>query len=88
MDDIYVYVVDLPDKINEMVTPCEGGYTVYINKKLSEYKALRAFHHAVGHVVYNDWEKSAVQTIEREAHEREENKDSLPLSAIQFRIPD
>jgi len=88
MDDIYVYVVDLPDKINEMITPCEGGYTVYINKKLPRQKALRAFHHAVGHVVHSDWEKTDVLSIEREAHEREEDSNSLSLSAIQFRIPD
>lgn len=86
MDDIYVYVVNLPDHIDEMVTPCEDGYTVYINKKLSEHRASLALRHAIGHVARCDWARDDIQNIEREAHHDEETSLSLPK--ILVRIPD
>ena len=69
MDDIFVYFVDLPNNINEMVTPCADGYTVYINARIGRENALRAFEHAVGHILHNDFEKANVGEIEAIAHE-------------------
>lgn len=72
MDDIFVYVVDLPTKINEMVTPCNDGYTVYLNARLSRERQIEAYKHAVyEHVENNDWEKGNVQNIERRAHDED-----------------
>lgn len=86
-DDIYVYFVDLPDNTKEAVLPCDGGYTVYINKKLPHDKAVKAIRHAVSHVIDDDWSKDDVQFIESAAHE-ERDQDSLPLPTLFLRIPD
>ncbi len=68
MDDIYVYVVDMPTTAAETVVPCAGGYTVYLNARLSQARQERAFNHALRHIINNDWEKFDVQQIEYEAH--------------------
>lgn len=68
MDDIYVYVVDMPTTAAEMIMPCTGGYTIYLNAKLSQEERVRAYRHALKHVERNDWEKEDVQQIESEAH--------------------
>lgn len=69
-DDIFVYMVDLPDGVNEMVAPCLAGYTVYINDKLSPEGRREAYRHALHHIVNRDFEKSDVNEIEVEAHKR------------------
>ena len=71
MDDIYVYVVDMPTTAAEMVMPCTGGYTIYLNAKLTQDDRVRAYRHALRHVERNDWEKTDVQEIEYEAHKEE-----------------
>ena len=69
MDDIYVYVVNLPPGINEMVTPCgDGNYTVYLSAKLSSIGQQRAYEHALHHIQNHDFQKADVQQIESEAH--------------------
>lgn len=50
MDDVYVYVIDMPEKTNEMITPCLDGYTVYIDDKLSPHGKRDAYLHAVSHI--------------------------------------
>lgn len=69
-DDINVYIIDLPDGINEMVTPCSGGYTIYIDDKLSPEGRREAYAHALYHITNHDFEKSDVNRIEFEAHQR------------------
>jgi hypothetical protein len=71
MDDIFVYFVPLPNKVHEAVTPCFGGYTIYINNKLDEESSIKAYNHALKHINNNDFEKNDVQQIEREAHYEE-----------------
>lgn len=68
LNDIYVYQITLPDGINECVTPCFCGYTVYINQKLSYEQRQKAFAHALLHIRNNDFEKDNVQSIEAQAH--------------------
>lgn len=68
MDNIYVYLIDLPDRVDEMVTPCADGYTVYLNARLSYARRVQAYHHALRHIERNDWNKSSVQDIENDAH--------------------
>lgn len=70
MKDVFVYVIDLPFGVNEVVTPCLEGYTVYINARLDHEKQLKAYRHALWHIENNDFEKYDVQAIEAEAHER------------------
>jgi len=66
--DVYVYLVELPDGINEVVTPCLGGFTVYIDNKLTYEERLQAYQHAMHHILNNDFEKHDVQEIETAAH--------------------
>lgn len=66
--DVYLYRVKLPPGVNEMVTPCDGGYTVYIDSRLSHEKVLEAYKHAVEHIENDDFGKICVQEIEEEAH--------------------
>lgn len=68
MDDIYVYLVDLPPSVPEMIAPCVGGYTVYLNARLAYRDRVKAYIHALEHVRRNDWEQSDTQKIEMEAH--------------------
>jgi len=69
MVDVYVYIVDLPERVDEMVTPCLDGYTVYLNARLSYAGRVKAYHHAIRHIERNDFENYDVQKIEEEAHE-------------------
>ncbi len=69
MAEVYVYIVDLPDRVDEMVTPCIDGYTVYLNARLTYAGRVRAYHHAMRHIERNDFEGFDIQEIEMEAHE-------------------
>lgn len=68
VDDIYVYLVDLPLTVPEMVAPCSGGYTIYLNARLAYTDRVKAYLHALEHVARHDWEKEDVQDIELDAH--------------------
>ena len=68
MDDIYIYITNLPDGLNEAVLPCADGYTVYINEKLDHLHRSKALHHAMQHISNNDWGKTNIQDIEGNAH--------------------
>lgn len=67
-NNIYIYIVDLPDRIDEMVTPCFDGYTVYLNARLTYAGRVRAYHHAMRHIDRNDFDGYNVQDIEKDAH--------------------
>lgn len=69
-DDIYIYLIDIPGKINEMVLPCVGGYTVYIDKKLDHDSQLRAYEHALKHIENGDFQKTNANLLEVYAHRR------------------
>ena len=71
MDNVYVYLIDLPDRVDEMVTPCLDGYTIYLNAKLTYRDRIKAYMHALEHVRRNDWNKTEVQQIEYESHKEE-----------------
>lgn len=69
MDNVYIYLADLPPHINEMVTPCSDGYTVYIDASLSKNEQISAYSHALSHITEGDFEKeSGVQEIEFDRH--------------------
>ena len=70
MNDVYVYLIDMPCKAREVVTPClDGGYTVYINSRLSYQDRVKAYCHALRHIENNDFESEEdIQTIEARAH--------------------
>lgn len=67
LDDFYIRVIsDLP--INEMITPSDDGYSVYIKEELSDEKKEEALYHAYMHAKRNDFSKESVQHIEGRAH--------------------
>jgi hypothetical protein len=68
MAEVYVYIVDLPDRVDEMVMPCIDGYTVYLNARLTYAGRVRAYYHAMRHIERNDFERFDIQEIEMEAH--------------------
>lgn len=68
MDRIFTYLIDMPTHTKEMVIPCNDGYTVYINARLSETQQHIAFRHALKHIQSNDFEEYDVQHIELKAH--------------------
>lgn len=68
MVDTFVYYADLPNSVKEMVLPCYGGFTIYINCRLSQESQYKALIHAFNHITNNDFEKSNVNQIESEAH--------------------
>ena len=68
MEDVFVYLVPLPTKIREMITPCDDGYTVYLNSRLTQEAQEKAYNHALLHIEMNDFELQDVQEIEGRAH--------------------
>lgn len=69
MDDVFTYLVDMPLATKEMVVPCNGGYTVYINARLSYLDQQNAYRHALTHIRNNDFEDYDVQKVELRAHQ-------------------
>lgn len=73
VDTNYVFVYLLDDMpVNEMVTPCAEGYTIYINAKLDHEHQVRAYEHALKHIEDGDFDvnnMASVQEIESKAHE-------------------
>lgn len=75
--DVYVYEVQLPRGVREMVTPDEDdGYTIYIDRRLSDQARMRAYLHALRHCE-RDFERTDVQEIEEEAHRRAKTPNVL-----------
>ena len=75
MNNVYVYLADLPPHIREIVTPCFDGYTVYIDAGLSQDEQEDAYSHALAHIEAGDFEKeSGVQEIEFDRHNAENRR--------------
>lgn len=68
MDNIYTYIIDLPNGIKEAVMPCNDGFTIYIDAKLDHLQRIKAYKHAMEHIRSDDWCRFNVQEIEAEAH--------------------
>lgn len=69
MNDIYVYIIDMPTKSSEVVAPCLDGYTIYLNARLSRLQQEEALRHAMRHIENNDFESEEdISTIELRAH--------------------
>lgn len=68
-NNVFVYIVDLPSSVKEMVCPCLDGYTIYLNSRLSQSAQEKSFRHAMWHIEHNDFERDDIQEIETAAHE-------------------
>ena len=64
------YQVILMDMtVNEVVTENEdGSYTIFINSRLNYEKQMKAYLHAMKHIMGDDFQKDDVQSIEYLAH--------------------
>lgn len=69
MIDYQVFLVPLPGKVKEAVTPNEdGSYTIFIEETLSPPYKKKAFMHAIKHIYGNDFEKYNINEIEYRVH--------------------
>lgn len=70
MDNIYTYFVKFPNRrIREAVMPCsDGGYTIYIDERLTLEQQIRAYNHAIRHIKNGDFDRCDVNRIELDAH--------------------
>lgn len=71
MANIFIYLIDLPDGINEMVASGVDSFTVYIDRNLSDEKKLEAYNHALRHIEMGHFDidcDKCVDQIEIEAH--------------------
>lgn len=67
-DNVYLYIVKLPPGINEAVTPCSDGYTVYIDIDLPDNRFEETIRHVLWHIENSDFESNDIQSIETKAH--------------------
>lgn len=74
MDDVFVYVVDLPTGVKEAVLKCADGFTIYISGRLGSEERKEAYDHALRHIQNDDWSKADVQAIEWECHHGRDTK--------------
>lgn len=49
-----MYLVKLPHGINEAVMPCEEGYTIYLDERLTREELIKAYDHAIAHIDSGD----------------------------------
>lgn len=72
--DIHVRIISFPNhKTHEAVVPePDGGYSVYIEERLSHEERLNHYLHAVRHIQNQDFEPGDVQRIETHTHEDSE----------------
>lgn len=68
-DNIYHYIVDLPDGIKEIVLPCVDGYTIYTDARLDKAHRIKSYRHALAHIEKGDFGKYNVSEIERLRHD-------------------
>lgn len=68
MTDVYIYSVNLPPQVSEVVTPTGDGYTVYVNARHTIEAQRQALEHARRHILSADFEREDVQKIEAEGH--------------------
>lgn len=71
MCDVYVYTASLPKGVNEAVISCVGGFTIYLNKTLSDEDRVKAYNHAMNHIALGHFDYNCdkdVQQMESEAH--------------------
>lgn len=70
MSDVFVHVVDFKNtKISEAVTEnCDGSYTIFLNSRMNKQKQRDSYRHALKHIEGDDFNKSDVNSIEKQAH--------------------
>ena len=76
---VNVFLVDFPNSGREMVIPNEDdSYTILINAKLSYESQIKAYEHAMQHILNDDFSKNNVQEIEFIAHGESDHAEIIP----------
>ena len=76
---VNVFLVDFPNSGREMVVPNEDdSYTILINAKLSYESQIKAYEHAMQHILNDDFSKNNVQEIEFIAHGESDHAEIIP----------
>ena len=70
-DDIFVRLMELPDKVYAFTMPSCDGVNVYINEKLNREMQLKVYQHELKHIEENDFDGGDVQMIEYYAHQED-----------------
>lgn len=84
-DDIFVYLLPLPTRTREVVTPNDDGtYTIFINERLSNDGQIKAYDHAIKHIKNTDFSKRDVQSIEAEAHGMISSSQFKPMAGDKY----
>lgn len=66
---IMVVTMPMPEGVDEAVTPNDDEtHTVFLNENRPESARIRAYHHALGHILRGDFGREDVQAIEALAH--------------------
>lgn len=69
VEDINVQLMDMDTKIPEqLIKNNDDSYTIFLNARLSQESRLKSYHHALKHILDNDFNKDNVQEIEETAH--------------------
>lgn len=90
LDEINVQIIDFPAPGHEMVVENEDcSYTILLNAHLSYDEQLKAYHHAMSHIMNGDFQKKDVQSIEAHAHnmvEVTQRKAAIPARRFEEQI--
>ena len=70
MTNTFVYIVDMPSGIHEIVTPCPDGYTIYLNAADTKERQQESYRHAIMHSTDDDFSRDKVALIESVAHNK------------------
>lgn len=66
MDDLFVYLIDMPDGMNDGVCPCDDGYNIYIDKNLLREQMVEAYQHALIHIKNQDFWDDTLTVSQKE----------------------
>lgn len=55
MDRIFIYLIKMPPGIYESVCPCDDGYTIYLDKDLTQERLIEEYNHAISHIENGDF---------------------------------
>ncbi len=65
-EDIGVYFLNMDTAVHEEVhLNIDGSFSIFINARISHEQQMRAYHHAIKHIMENDFNKENVDDIEK-----------------------
>lgn len=65
-EDIGVYLMDMDTGIDEQIIDnSDGSFTIFINSRFNCERQMKAYQHAIKHIMEKDYEKSSADDIEK-----------------------